>query len=687
MKNKRLFKIALGDLRHRTIGKQSSFMPIGIGYIASYTLSQIDDLESVEIRFYTDPNAIFKDINEWQPDVIGLANYCWNTELSRTVFKYAKEINQQVVCVAGGPNFPTDHKECKKYLLKRPEIDFYVYFEGEIAFARLIKKLKEGNKVSHLKNEPQNGIMSIHPKTKTLVFGALTPRIINMDEIPSPYLNGLMEQWFDGSYAPSIETARGCPFSCGYCFVGSQQYYKQVTTFSVDRIKQELTYIAQRISKYPDILLSICDSNFGIYERDEQIAHHIRSLQDEFNWPNVFDVTTGKTNYERILKIAALLKNRMLVTCSVQSLNPKTLKVIKRKNLSMDEYQKINTEIKKQGMETTTEVIAPMPKETKGSFFEGLRLITNVIGVDRFVPYTLMLLKGTHLASKECRKKYQLKTKFRILPRQFGEYMGKKCFEIEEVCVATNTMSFDDYLDIRGFSLVSAFFMDDQFDVVHQHLKELSVTNYDYLCYLWKLIKSNKTVLSEIYNQFIKETKKELWDSPKAIYDYFTKQENYDKLVNGRLGDNLIGKYKTKIFFERCIPVIELAYSALEKIAAHLITKEIRQSLSAAKQWTVALRNVKAVFRDKPYITTNETLNLPYDVQRWYLDGFDSKPLISYKKPINYQIFCDVKKLKKIFVEARKVYGGDLSFQISKLLVNRNIKDFWLQVKANKKHV
>ncbi len=683
MKDKNL-KIALGDLRHQTVGKHSSFMPINIGYIASYALSQIDDPESIEIRFYTNPNIISKDIKEWQPDVIGLTNYCWNTELSQTMFKYAKKINQQVICIAGGPNFPTDHKKCEKYLLEKPEIDFYVYFEGEVAFAKLIKKLEQEAKISQLKSEPQDGIMSIHPETKTLVFGTLAPRIANLDEIPSPYLNGLMDQWFDGSYAPSIEIARGCPFSCGYCFVGSQQYYSQVTTFSVERIKQELTYIAQKMSKYPNILLSICDSDFGMYEHDEQIAHHIRKLQDKFNWPNLFNVTTGKANYERILRIAALLKNRMDITCSVQSLNPKTLEVIKRKNPSMKEYQKINTEIKKHGIRATTEIIAPMPEETKSSFFKGLKSISNIIGIDRIVPYTLMLLQGTYLESEKYRKKYQFKTKFRILPRQFGEYMGKKCFEIEEICIATKTMPFNDYLDIRGFSLISAFFMDNQFDVIHRHLKELDTTNYNYLYYLWKLIKSNKTVLSEIYNQFIEENKKELWDSPKAIYDYFTKQENYDKLVNGKLGDNLIRKYKTRILLEKCIPAINLAYSTLEKMTAPLITKEIHQSLLVAKQWTITLRNVGAVFKDKPHININETINLSYDVQKWYLDGPNSKPLIDYKKPVNYQIFCDTKKLKMIFAEAKKVFGGDFFFQISKILVNRNIKDFWYQAKTKK---
>ena len=42
-----------------------------------------------------------------------------------------------------------------------------------------------------------------------------------------------------------------------------------------------------------------------------------------------------------------------------------------------------------------------------------------------------------------------MKTKFRILPKQFGEYGGEKVFEIEKVCVGTNTMSRNKKSSIR----------------------------------------------------------------------------------------------------------------------------------------------------------------------------------------------------------------------------------------------
>jgi len=668
-------KIALGDLRHATAGKHVFLMPVGIGYIASYLLAQTKPGD-IEIRLYHDPKVMLEDIADWKPQVVGLSNYCWNGDLSRTVFRHAKRLDPSVVCVGGGPNFPTDHAECHDYLSKRPEIDLYVYFEGEASFAQLIKKLQKGSDVHHLKAESQDGVMSVHPKTGNLVFGKPLPRITNLDEIPSPYLNGLLDQWFNGYYAPSMETARGCPFSCGYCFAG-KPYYNHMATFSVERIKEELTYIAQRMKGHPDILLSICDSNFGMTERDEKIAAHIRKLQDEFNWPNAFDVTTGKMNYDRILRIASLLKNRLYVGCSLQSLNPKTLEAIKRKNLSMHEYRKLNAEMKECRMHSATEFIVPLPEETKDSFFKGSECVMNTLNVDYFTVHTAICLNGTYLASKECREQYKMQTKFRILPRQFGEYLDKKYFEVEEVCVATNTMSFDDYLEIRGFSLILSFFSNELFDVIHRHLKELNINRYDYFYHIWESIKSGKDrFLLETYKRYMVEVKEELWDSKDAIYDYFTKQENYKKLPSGSRGDNLIRKYKTELFLKSSIPAIELAYFVMKDIAGNGITDEIRESLTSAKRWMKATRNVSVVFKDRSQINNSEIIDLPYDVNSWYLHNPDRNPLVTYNKQTSYGVFSDSDNLKMIFDEIEKLYGGNFSFQIGKLLENWDIKKF-----------
>src|SRR5215813_12957914 len=70
-----------------------------------------------------------------------------------------------------------------------------------------------------------------------------------VDEIPSPWLTGVQDEFFDGKLAPLIETNRGCPFTCTFCVQGTS-FYTKVHNFPVDRIKEEIHYIAKRIKQF-----------------------------------------------------------------------------------------------------------------------------------------------------------------------------------------------------------------------------------------------------------------------------------------------------------------------------------------------------------------------------------------------------------------------------------------------------
>jgi hypothetical protein len=458
-----------------------------------------------------------------------------------------------------------------------------------------------------------------------------------------------------------------------------------VVTFSNDRINAELTYMAKKMVDYSNIPLLICDSNFGVTKKDEEIARTIRTIQDKYNWPNVFNVTTGKTNFDRILHIASLLKNKMHVYCSVQSLHPKTLDVIKRKNLPIDEYIEVQNEIRKRKMPSVAELIVPLPLETKASFFDGIKTLFHA-DAKTIVPYTTMLLKGTFLASKSARKKYKMVTKFRLIPRQFGEYEGEKCFEIEELCVATNTLPLHDYLECRGFALLFSVLSSVQFDIVYRHLKELGINEYEFLITLIDVVSSGKSKISDIYNKYLDEITQELWDTREGLIQYFSKSENYDKLLRGDLGDNLIRKYRTILFIGYNTPLIELAYQVIQNLTdKQKLTNDITDSLDAAKRWTIACRDISKILEDEKSIKNIEELNLNYDILNWYLSNPEEKPLISYKENVSCKIFYDIQKVKPILDEGKKLYGEEILYRFGKILIHWSITNFWRKCETLKK--
>jgi len=266
-----------------------------------------------------------------------------------------------------------------------------------------------------------------------------------------------------------------------------------------------------------------------------------------------------------------------------------------------------------------------------------------------------------------------MKTKFRLLPRQFGEYGGKKCFEIEEVCISTNTMSFKEYIDCRGFGLVSSLFSTEQYDFINIHAGEMGLSMFDILMHINKKIVLEKTKLSAVYRNYINETKSELWDSPEKIYEYYYKKDNYNKLLNGESGDNLIRKYKTLIILNYFKESVDLAYQSIEELA----NISNSPSLEAVKKWVLATRNLSLVFAKENNTDAVEYINFNHDVLSWYNQSVKIRPIVQFGKETRYKIFTD-SKLNNILSSAKKLYGkNDPLFVLGKLLVNLSIKEFW----------
>jgi len=671
-------KIALGNLNHKTVGRHSSHIPLGIAYIASYVLENVD---GVEIRLYDDVDKILKDIVDWSPDIIGLSNYCWNSNVSSLVFRYSKNNNPDIVTVSGGPDFPESRGEIEEYMRDRKEVDFYVYREGEIPFLDLSKNILEGVTLKDLKQKKINGAININPISGEVIIGEEVNRINDLDVIPSPYLNHLLDSWMDGGYVPSIETTRGCPFSCFYCHTGNICYNK-VGKFSVARIKKELDYISDKMRNCQNIPLSICDTNFGIYKKDESIIKYIKEIQLKYNWPILFDVTTGKLKYEKILDMIKDLGGTMRFDCAVQSMNPLTLEIIKRKNPLVEEYHKLQEEAKENDIIIVSEFIVPLPEETKDSFLNGIKKIMDS-GIEYIFSYTTMLLKGTELESKATREKYSMTNKFRILPKMFGEYADDKCFEIEEVCVSTNTMSYDEYIECRGFVLISYLIGSDQIDIISRITRYLGISNFDYIINLWEVIKNgNKNEISDIYCNYIEETKNELWDSTQDIYNFFSIEENYNKLLRGELGDNLIRKYRTKIIVEHYNDIMDLFYSVINDMISDRITNELSLFLNDSKLWCSEVRDIGELLYGNINTDTKEIL-LSYDIDKWYCDNDINKSINDYKRLTRYHIYYkDTDKIKKVLLDRSKLLGGSYFYNIGKLLNDGKISFLWYDCKT-----
>ena len=550
MKKTRPLKIYLGDLTYTTVTIATEAFPLNVGYIASYCKKLFGN--DVEITLFKYIDEIDKAVNENPPDILGLSNYCWSHNVSYEIFKMCKKTNPNVVTVWGGPNFPIDFPSQKKFMGRYEEVDIYVPTEGEIGFSNVVKKVLESNSIDEVKQKitqnPIDGCVSRNEQGQ-IQCTIPTLRISSLDEIPSPYLNGMMSKFFDGKLTPMLQTNRGCPFHCTFCTDGRDEVNK-VNSFDIKRVQSEIQYIAEHIPKNTHSL-HISDLNFGMYPRDIEICESLAKIQEKFGYPKYIKCTTGKNQKDKIIKAIKKLNRSLRVTMSVQSLDPDVLNNIRRDNISVDHMLALYPAIKEADLQTTSEVILGLPGETYSNHIQTLRDLIRA-KMDEIVVHTCMLLDGSEMNLPEERKKWGMKTKFRALQRDFAELSsGKKVIEYEEVVVGSNTMTFEEYINLRILAFI--IFVTNQgivFDAIQKLLREQDIDVFELYYGMLTNKKNSSGKTQKVIEQFKQATIDELWDSPQELLENFQKDSEYKKLLDGEAGTNVIYHHKAVVISE-----------------------------------------------------------------------------------------------------------------------------------------
>jgi len=555
-----MVKISLSEFTN-TGGGMDTFVsvPIGVGQLAANAVKQLGD--AIEVELFKYPHDFSAYLSREMPKIAGFSNYIWNAGLSYGFAKQIKKHSPQTITVFGGPNFPDEIEAQEEFLLHRPAIDFYINGEGEVAFVELFRKLAEYDfDAEKLK---ANGVLV--PSTSYIhdgrfFHGQVLPRVDEMDTLPSLYLGGLMDKFFDDFLVPAIQTSRGCPYSCTFCYDGSD-YMRKTRRFSQERIDAEIDYISSR-AKVPTLLLA--DDNFGIFKEDLDTGRKLAESQKKYNWPLHIDTGLAKNNKERVAEISRIVNGALQVGASVQSTDAEILKNIKRSNVPLDQLVDMARTANADGTGNSTfsEIILCLPGDTKekhlNSLFDMLELGIKEIRIYEFFP-----LIGTEGASRFNRETYGYVTRFRVAPRSFGRYeaYGESfdTYEHHEVCVAQNSMSHEDYLQCHDFTLVVGIFNNSGiFDELLAMLKGRGVSHSAYFRQLWKMYESGN-MLPQLFKDFRQEEKNNFRESLDELTAFLALPDTMDKYVSGECG--------THQLFHACSQALMHYFDEVVKIA------------------------------------------------------------------------------------------------------------------------
>lgn len=635
-------RVYLADLRHNFSGVLANdCMPLGVAYMKAV----IDrDLPSVSSRLFAYPDRLQTALETEPPHVLMLTNYMWNESLSFHFARLAKRLRPETLVVMGGPNIHLEPDRQMAYVAAHPEIDVYVLGEGDFLAREVVRAFREaGCSLARFGGADVPSCIYRRPDGE-LVRTPMWDREAQIEEIPSPWLTGVLDEFFDGKLAPLLETNRGCPFQCTFCVQGVR-WYTKVHNFSKDRIREEIDYIGRRIHDVcPSMgFLRIADSNYGMFERDIEISSYIGEAQKKYGWPNYIDATTGKNRPERVIQSLEKANGAMVIYQAVQSLDETTLKNIKRSNISQEAYAQVMIHIRGRGLRSLSDLILGLPGETLESHLAGIAALLDA-GTNEMHLFQAMMLKGSELETAESRSRYRFDSRFRVLPKNYGIYAGDKVLDCDEVVVATDTMSFEDYLEARRFALAfSIFFNNSWFDDAAALAYRFGVKPSEWMMQMRRSMESTDGPVRRLLEQFVTETRNELFPTREACEAFYTQPENWERLLAGEIGDNLMYKYRALAAFFEWPAVSRVAMQGTrEMLAARGADREI---VDFDRLWHdfetyVLHKHTHGTTREEILAPTSAELH--YDVAGWIAAGMpnDTTP---FRLPVARQFVFELK--------------------------------------------
>jgi len=364
----------------------SNHFSLAHGYLKAYAEKDQFIRENASIQiidFDVDKNDIRQVLYylaKEHPFMVAFSCYCWSINKILELSRYLKQLIPDIKIILGGPEVGPAPV---KYLQENPFLDVIVKGEGEVTFKEVLSSFLGGGKtlnaISGITYRGDKGIVSTDPR----------PPLANLDEIPSPYLSGILKPRNEVTY---IETYRGCPYRCGFCYEGKN--YSDLRFFSEERVKKEIALI---MSDSTIRSFHIVDSVFNL---NKVRLKKLVTIISEANHNNT-ELRTVEIMAESVdQEVVQLLKKARVVSVETgpQTVNRETLHTINR-SFDRKKFERGIRLLLNEGIDVLTDLIIGLPGDNLFRFATSVKAMLNL--KPTIIVFSILhVLPGTELYAK-----------------------------------------------------------------------------------------------------------------------------------------------------------------------------------------------------------------------------------------------------------------------------------------------
>jgi anaerobic magnesium-protoporphyrin IX monomethyl ester cyclase len=300
---------------------------LGLGYLKSYLGALGIACDVVDGQFAgTEPDAVAARILKRDPSVTGFSVFFTNVTATLQTVRLLREAGYRGHICLGGHYATFRYKDL---LARNAGVDAIVVGEGELTFAELVGRVRQGTEWQDLRG------LALRDRLNQPCMTSSRPLIADVDELPFPDRSPYGEYMRTAGIA-DMTSSRGCYARCGFCSVNA--FYRlgegpRWRPRNAVNVVNEMVHLAQSGARY----VHIVDDNFmGPGERGRwramNVASEIRARHLEISFD--FDCRANDVEKGAFAKLQEAGLQR--VGIGLESVLPRQLKLY-RKGASVEQ--------------------------------------------------------------------------------------------------------------------------------------------------------------------------------------------------------------------------------------------------------------------------------------------------------------------------------------------------------------
>ena len=339
-------------------GRNTGNIPLGAACLKQAARDlpgvQVDILPEHQAAYLGDA-ALLDRLQKAKPQVFGFTLFSWNLERSLYFCEKLKNACGSRI-IFGGPEITADNA-----LARAAHVDFYVHGEGEAVFRRLLSEAGAWS--------AGRGAASAGELFRTA---------------ESPYLSGFLDAELENLML--LETQRGCPFRCGFCF-----YNKSQAGIAFADEENLLRAIAWAVEKRIDEVY-LLDPSLNVRPRLKRLLVEIARLNAGQRIRLFSEIRAEAVDDELADLLAAAGFNWFEI--GLQSTNPEALKLMNRPT-RLKRFVAGAQRLKARGITPSIDLIIGLPGDDLRGFMRSVDFVADHGLQDDVQIFPLAILPGT----------------------------------------------------------------------------------------------------------------------------------------------------------------------------------------------------------------------------------------------------------------------------------------------------